>query len=613
MPDNNYTYQGQVLVIPDVYVADNVRATAPVTGNTQLPLAFIAYGFGGVPASLVVGPTPTVTGVPGYTVATDSASLRRALRGAPAKGFAQFIFNPTSEAALNGAQTVYYINASGNTQSTATVVGGGATPTNIFTLTSVDYGTPSNSLQYKVEPGTVAGVKMTILDGNTVSGNGGSSAIGDNLGVPLTLFYTGAAASPTYTITQTGTGVSAVATAFTFTSSVAGESFTLDLTASNLQTVSQLAAYLNGRGYLQATVVGDGSLATSALDAASIIAVSKAATTNTPTNITATLGAIAWFVKKYASAFCTAVQLVASTPAVAPSTTNGFVLFSGATSVPPTNQNYADALTLALSLNVGTVFVDNNSSSIQALLAAHLNTANQVVYGKFRMGATGSALAETDTTAIYNARAINSNYCVYAYPGVQRIDVDTGVNTTYSGLYSAAAVAGMMSGSVPEEPLMMKHINGTGMEKNIVAVSQIDALQKGGVMVLRSDPYTNTPQIVSDLTTWQNDNNPSNVYVQAMRCRQTLWRSFQIGLKPFVGTIASPQTLGLVRSTVITILNGLLNQGRGGILASWDVDSLKISYDSTVGVANITVSVSFVGVFKFILPYVYVLPLKLNA
>jgi len=51
------------------------------------------------------------------------------------------------------------------------------------------------------------------------------------------------------------------------------------------------------------------------------------------------------------------------------------------------------------------------------------------------------------------------------------------------------------------------------------------------------------PTIISDFTTWQVDANPLNVFTQQVACRWWLAYTMRNALQPYIGGIASPDTL----------------------------------------------------------------------
>src|SRR6202012_3204745 len=131
---------------------------------------------------------------------------------------------------------------------------------------------------------------------------------------------------------------------------------------------------------------------------------------------------------------------------------------------------------------------------------------------------------DTVTQAQTVARQMNEYQATYCYPGIFRTDVNTGNNTLYGGLHVAAAVASMMAGNVIATPLTLKSLVGNGVEVALTtgAGGQIDLLQQAGVMPIYTDPLSLEPTIVSDFTTWNNDDNPENTFNQQVACRQAL-------------------------------------------------------------------------------------------
>lgn len=610
MPNTNVQFQGQTLPIPGSYFADNVQATQPTNPALVPPMVFIAYGYGGKPKTAQTFPNG------------GGQALLNALRGAPSADFVPFIANPSTQ--LFGASEVIYINCSTNTQSKLTLQN--STPKNIIELTSTDYGPPSNLLMCEVQDGTVAGVMMTLFDGYS----GIVQDVADNLGVPLQIAYTGSQNGVTLSVT----GVSGVATPIdgggttlaagagaaelVLSSPGTGESFTLPLGTGQYTTVASIANFLNTTGYYAAQVlpnVSNGQMPAAFLDAVTSTALpAPSAGVNQFVNVTAGTGSIIYWVNQFAVGLASASGVVAGTysvPANIPLTH-----FSGATAGVPTNQDYADAFNAAGGVNAWTVFADSNNPAVVALGVQHAIDQSSPAVGKWRRFISGSSIGDTVTQAQTVARSMDAIEATYVYPGVYRTDINTGNNTLYSGLHVAAAVASMMAGNTIPTPLTMKSLIGNGVEVSLTtgAGGQIDQLQQAGVMPVYINPLSDVPTIVSDLTTWQNDNNPENVYNQQVGCRHGLAYSLSQGLQPYVGSIASPYGLALARKAAIGILNRLIfSPGNNGILVSWDPKSLVLSYDGSTQTLNLTVNVVFVGQVRFILELAFVQPLNLAA
>lgn len=586
MPNVNTQFQGATLIKPGAYYDDNVVATQPTTPAVVPPLIFIGFGYGGA--------NGTVYQHSSYT------GLMNQLRGGPASSFVQFIYNPSTE--LNGASLVQYINPAVNTASTLTLstsVGAAVT------LTSANVGTPSNVMQAEITAGSIGGIDLTIFDGYSKIQN-----IGSNLGIPFQLAYNGALATVTYTIT---------ATTFTVGSTTAGpENFSFTLGAGPYATVTQLVEALNGTGYYTAQVISDtnGNLPTTSLDLVANVPLAAETTAPIFTSVTAVLGDPVFWVNTYSQNIATAAIIagVVSTPAD-PLLQIGYTFFSGATNVVPTLADYANAFNLALNVPGWTVITDTNMAGIAALGTQHAITASNITNRKFRRFFTGSSVGDTILTTMTNSRSLNALQASYVYPGIYRTDLTTGVNTLFGGLYAAAACAAIASGNRVAEPLTNKTLVGNGVE-TALGISEINQLQQAGVICLEVPQETGVPTIVSDLTTWQNDNNPENVFNQQVACRQYLAYSLIQTAQPYVGQIDSGLlSMGKVKNAIKSLLNGLVYKGSGssGILSSWSGASLVLAYTGATQTLAITVDVVFVGQNRFITIYVPVQPLNAVA
>lgn len=590
MPDLNISFGGQTLVIPDAYYQDNVSAALPNEPPATPPLIFLGYGFGQKPQTAET-----------YTNPQD---LLNAIRGGPCSGYVPFLANPSP--VLSGAQQITYINVGSNTQSSLTLY---SASSGVVDLTSADYGTPSNLLQAMVQSGTSAGKKLTLYDGYA-----NITQAGDNLGVPFQLAYTGAATGVTYTVTTSG----GVATTFSTSSSIAGESVSVSLVSGGFDTVTSLVEYLNGTGFYSAVALSatNGQLPSNQLDAASAISLPV------PTlgaynyeNVTATLTDVLYWVNQFASTLATAAlhSGAISRPNEAPSTLP-LTPFTGATSVPPVNNDYATGFNLALKQPGWAVFADSNASAVRALLDQHCETASLVSNGKWRRGFTGSSIGDTIQEATAAARSSAAITTTYVYPGIYRTDTNTGANVLYSGLYAAAAAAGMATGNPVATPLTNKALISNGVEVDL-SQSEVNQLQMGGVMPIWKSPQTGLATIVSDLTTWQSDANPENVFNQQVACRWFLAYSLVNATRAYVGTIASPKDEAKILNSVKGTLNALIYSpgNPNGVIATWDPNSLVLNYFGGQQLAAVQVNVVLVGQNRFITILANIQPLNLTV
>lgn len=501
---------------------------------------------------------------------------------------------------MNGAQRITFIDASQNTQSAIGMLVSGTTV--MTTLTSVLYGPPSNQLSVLVANGTYAGRKITLNDGYSHA-----TLIGDNLTVPMLLAYSGAATGGvSYTMT---TGVASGT--FSINSPIAGESVSIPVGPGSYSTTTLLSEYLNGTSFYYAQLLSatQGLLPSLSLSAASavVLPIPSSGGVLTYVNVNAYAQDIAFWVNNFAGSLATAVVSGATLDAaIWLPVTGAATFFSGARGVPPLNSDYAAALTIGLGTPAWTVFCDSSATGVQALLTAHCEMASHAPYSAWRRGFTGSSLGDSISTTQTNSTNINSYQMNYLYPGIYRINALTNAPQLYSGLYAAAAAAAMATGNQVAQPLTNKPLNATGIELanagSPLNPSQIAALQNSGVMVVFTPQQTGVPTILSDVTTWENDNNSANTSSQQVACRFWVAYSMVAGLQQYIGTIAAPITEIIILNAAKRILNSLIFSGgsSSGVLASWETSSLLLTFTGSNQLAAISFTASLVSQNRFI-------------
>ena len=593
MPQEGISFAGTYIGLPGAYYQDDVTAATPANPPTTPPMLVLGYGW---------GPKPKVP-----VTFTNPGDFAAAVRGAPVAAFIPFISNPSP--AQNGAQLITFIDVSRNTQSLAALAAsGGATQT---LLTSTKYGPPSNQLSQQVAAGSTAGLKLTITDNW-----GGGQYVGDNLTVPFQLAYSGqASGGVTYAVVTSGSAPS-----FSVSSPVSGESVNVPLGSGAYATVASVVDYLNGTGnyYAQALSSTGGQLPSQFLTATGSAALAVPVSGVLQyANVRAYLQDIAFWVNQFAAPLASAVVSGSAVDSAAWLPVTGVpAFFSGATGVPPTNGDYASGFAVALSTPAWTVFADSNATAVQALMAQHCETASSPPYGMWRRGFTGSSIGDTVQATVVNATNLDSMQMVYVYPGIYRTNTNTGQNQLYGGLYAAASAAAIATGNIVALPLTNKVLNGNGIEAvnagSQLTNSQLVTLQNAGVMALwQTARFNGPPTILSDVTTWQVDNNVENTSSQQVACRYWLAYSVVSVLRNYVGTIATPTTEATILNALKRLLNALVYTGgaSNGVLASWDSGSLVLNYNGQNQLASITVAVTLVGQNRFITVFASVEPL----
>lgn len=590
-PNMNTFFEGAELIVPGVYYADNVSNVLQFPSSGPLPLIFIGYGNGPKPQ------TPVFF--------NSLLQAQSSLRGGQSSTYLTPMFLPSPDTTLNGVNSITYIEAGNNVQSSFNFKD--ASGTTVLTAYSAMYGESANLIQSEVVAGTIGGVQITLTDGYS-----GTSIVKNNLGIPMQIAYLGTGTTTTYSVVASGGTV----VSFVVSSPNAGESYTIPISATTYTTVSQIAAYLNGTGHYSASVVSDSNLPATSLDIVSDVALPESTTgagSYNFVNVTAYLGDPLYWMNTFASNYVTGcvvpsgVVSSSTTQIVASPTAN----FSGGQSVPPISSDYADALNVAQTVTGWGLFIDSNTPAVLMLGAQHAALMSTISEKKYRRFFSGSTVGDSTSYTSNICLSLNGLTSSYVYPGVKIISTTTGLPTTMGGLYVAAAIAGLACGNRIAEPFTNKTINGIGVEVPL-NTAQINSLQQSGAMVIQTSTVTGVPTLINDFTTWQEDNNVENVLNQQVACRFATSYYMNSLLQPYVGQIAAGViSLGKIKTQVVAGLNNILYTGPGssGWIASWNPASLVLSFNGTTMTLSLTLSVIFVGQNRFITVYATVEPL----
>lgn len=592
MPNVSINFGGQTLFIPDAYFYGNVSQQFQPPLPTVPPLLFVGYFYGIKPQ------TP-------YTFLSAQDAINAA-RGGPGATYLTPMSLPSPS--VNGANFITLIDASSNTQSSGVLYVSGSTTSGLINLVSTIWGPPANLIQASLSAGSTSGYLAEIYDGYT-----DTVYEGNNLGYPFLLAYTGSATGVTYSVS----GPTGAVTGFAVTSPNAGESFTIQLSGSTYPTVQSVVEYLNGTGFYSATLLSStqGRLNSQELDVQSGSLTSDSTASGFAyTGVTSQLyDPIYWFntYSQVVSASLATANVSTGTLGYMPLTS-----LSGAQGVPPTLSTYSGALNVGLNTPAWAVFLDSNGLAEQTLLAQHCETASETQNSSWRRGFTGSSVGDSVTGTVAAAQALNARNVGYVYPGITVVNTQTGQNTTYGGLYAAAAAAGITCGNAVALPLTNKPLNGVNTESNLTQ-SQIYTLQNGGVMCLVQK--NNVPTILSDVSTWQLDNNPENVFLQQVGNLYWVGYSLVNATRPYIGGIAAPSTLQSIKNQIKLTLNDLIytdvgpGVGVNGVLASWNAASLTVLYNGATQQVEVSVSVQLVGQNRFITMTVYASPFSTTS
>lgn len=379
-------------------------------------------------------------------------------------------------------------------------------------------------------------------------------------------------------------------------------------------TISNLAAFINGRAGWTATVTGDGSMPVCYMD--NPLLATAPAILATDTAIPASQGQLQWLLATRDPLLSCALTtgstfselaIVAETP-LASGTGTGFDAI--------TPSDFDAALTLLEAVEVHHLFLCSADASVQAKGLAHVNAMRLINRKRWRIFYTGGAANETSANAIINAQKLDGP-AVYAWNGTADAHPETSLPENLGGLGTSAQICGMAAGTPAATPLTNKPVRSTALEVSSPADSTIDALLVAGVSPVAYDPITGRAVLVQAITTWQGGANVAYRKLQGLRIQDEISRGIQRTLSGFVGEPLDLLTGNRVKSAVARFLDssvrtssnpdGFLTQGyrNGAATPAWE--NLQVSSDGT-DLWTINVETHPVGESDYILVRVKLTP-----
>jgi hypothetical protein len=278
------------------------------------------------------------------------------------------------------------------------------------------------------------------------------------------------------------------------------------------------------------------------------------------------LGAIIQFVNS-TSVLMTAAR---ETNATAAPANLAFTFLQGGTEgAVPSNSDWQTALDAFAQDDVSIVFVCTEDASVHAMALAHCTAQSDVKTRRERLAVMGGSFGETVAQAVARAGSMADKRATLVYPGIQRLNLFTGLVDQLSSMYSAACVAGMIGGLTPEVPLTYKSIRCNGMEA-VLSQTDIETLLNYGVLPIEQVPSQGIFRIVQGITTYLADDNTVWRKVAGVRIADYLNRTIRAALDPFVGRVGDKRTVTSILNRTVSTLGTLTRgpQNQTGVLTT---------------------------------------------
>lgn len=561
-------FNGRLIVSPATASLINDSALQPQSTSVGNVVALVGRASGGAPKTVLRFGSPQEA-----ALELVSGELLDAVRAA---------FNPSPE--TGGPDTVVVVRVNPAVQATGVLKDAGNNT--VVNLTSLNYGQRENQIQFKVEAGSVSGLRVTTQRGQEYYTK-------DNIERrAFSIRYSGSEATATLTVTaSTATLYAPAGTAVA----------TIDL--AQYTTVVSVVDRINAVAGFSATVL-DTSFDAPAYNGLDFITAQDVKTADYV--VKGNLQAVVDWLNGPTQAFVRATRAtnVGTVPAVV-----GWTFLSGGSDGVTTFTDWSDAFTVLQTVDVQWVTPVSSDSAVHALADTHASYMSDVALRERRV-ICGTALGTTDTQAIAAAKGLNSKRTSLVHIGHYNYN-SAGALTLFPPYMTAALISGAFSGVNPGTPLTNKAIQVRGLERNLRNPTDTDVLINGGVFCVEStdDGY----KVVKSITTWLKDRNYAKVEQSTGAALDYVARTVRRELDVLRGAKGGPISLQRAVSIAESALRNLAKpepQGPGvlvgdaqspayrNISAQLNGDVLKVQFECSPAIP-----VNYVLVSIFAVPY----------
>lgn len=561
-------FNGRLIVSPATASVVNDSALQPQSASVGNVVALVGRSAGGQPNAILRFGSPQEA-----ARVLVSGELLDAVNAA---------FDPSPE--TGGPESVVAVRVGNATQSTGALKD--STNATVINLTSINYGTRENQLQYKIEAGSNSGLRVTTKRGNEYYTQ-------DNLERrAFQVHYTGTEATATMTIN--GTQVVLAAPAGTTVA-------TIDLT--QYSSVIDLVDRINVVAGFEAEVL-DANYNVPALQGLDFVTAQDVKTAAYVAK--ADLQSVVDWLNGPLQSFVRAVRPanVGKPPAVV-----DWTFLTGGSDGTTSYNDWANAFETLQTVDVQWVTPVSGDAAVHALADTHAAYMSDVAL-KERRVICGTAAGTTNLQAIDAAKALNSKRTSLVHLGHYNYSA-AGKQVLYPPYITAAMISGAFSGLNPGTPLTNKAIKVRGLERELRNPTDTDVLINGGVLCVEN--AAGVFKVVKSITTWLNDRNYAKVEQSTGWALDFVSRRVREALDVLRGSKGGPIALSRAVSIAESTLRELARpepQGPGvlvgddtspayrNIQASLEGDVIRVQFECSPAIP-----VNYVLVSIFAVPY----------
>jgi len=522
-------FNGKRIVKPGAHSRIDASGLGAVGSNSEKKIVFLGSAQGGEPNV--------------YHTFSSYSKASEVLRGGDLLIAGELAWSPSNDG--QGAGEIGFIRVEDATQATLTKTG--------LTLTSKLYGAEANKIQVSMEDGAIAGSKRLSV----YFWQDNIRELYDSLGPVFNLKYEGSETTAKASIIHDAGGK---ASKLVIVSGTTTHEFTIG-ESGQFKDVNKLVTEINEIPDLSATVTlaGNKNLATSTLDVIVDQDIKADAFT-----VTALAGDISYNLQLS--------QLV--NVEVAGDISSNFpseYLIGGTNGTTPAS--WADKLDLVIGEGAYILVPLTKDEAIHAEVARFIENQSGIEQNEMR-AFYGGGLGETVDVTIGRAVNLNSSRATVCYPAITRKKANAEVETL-PAYFTAAIIAGRVSGVPVGEPVTFDYLNLIGIER-ILSSDEISKLLEGGVTPIEYVRSRNRKgfRIAQCITTYQEDNNPAFRENSVSEIMDFLNVELREHLESrFVGTKGTALTPALIKNEVQSFLD---QKVREEWLVEYDPESVVV-------------------------------------
>lgn len=448
---------------------------------------------------------------------------------------AEFFLTPTKDERFNTPSQADCIVVNQMIQASGTLQ---ASAADIIDVKYNKFGTDGNQAAVKVSAGSVTGKLLQLLYKGTEVLNQDNTTL--NL---MSIQYVGSGSAAVMDITATK-----------LTTTVTGASGeNLDITLADYDDLGSLINYINSLSAYTCLLTGKSDEKTTVFDAV--------ASQDIKTAAYSAVGIVEALIRAIIGSESFTATLTSGADRTVPDNMSVYTFLTGGTVSAATTQNWTDALEKLEKYDVNCLVIMSGSSTIQALVNAHIAKMNGMTVKKYRQAIFGaSSVQNTKSLKIAQMKSLNSEYIEYCISSFKRYDyVNKEVPTTdFEPYYLAPMIAGLRYANSVGMDVVFKSLNVISTPE-ISEEDQNDYAEAGGVVIQKVNNVldgTQNFQIVIDNTTYQGSQvtrtNPSVVYL--INVLTKFYEEWVIEQIRALDTVANSVIIATIQNKITTYL-----------------------------------------------------------